>query len=129
MVGRTPWSARDALVPQPVQRYQHLAGCQQADGGVGRGPGGPPHQQHRRRYREKYVALANPGCSRLSGGVFPSLAKGAGIRADLKTFHQFGVRGEAVIALLTVQNTVRVSRVSRNFGSQLAFEMSSLYPL
>jgi hydroxymethylpyrimidine/phosphomethylpyrimidine kinase len=36
---------------------------------------------------------------------------GAGIQADLKTFHQFGVYGEAVITLLTVQNTVRVARV------------------
>jgi hydroxymethylpyrimidine/phosphomethylpyrimidine kinase len=36
---------------------------------------------------------------------------GAGIQADLKTFHQFGVYGEAVITLLTVQNTVRVERV------------------
>lgn len=36
---------------------------------------------------------------------------GAGIQADLKTFHQFGVYGEAAITLLTVQNTVRVSRV------------------
>lgn len=36
---------------------------------------------------------------------------GAGIQADLKTFHQFGVYGEAVVTLLTVQNTVRVSRV------------------
>jgi hydroxymethylpyrimidine/phosphomethylpyrimidine kinase len=36
---------------------------------------------------------------------------GAGIQADLKTFHQFGVYGEAVIALLTVQNTRTVSRV------------------
>jgi len=36
---------------------------------------------------------------------------GAGIQADLKTFHQFGIYGEAVITLLTVQNTVRVSRV------------------
>src|ERR1022692_4219668 len=36
---------------------------------------------------------------------------GAGIQADLKTFHQFGVYGEAVITLLTVQNSVRVSRV------------------
>ena len=36
---------------------------------------------------------------------------GAGIQADLKTFHQFGVYGEAVISLLTVQNTQRVSRV------------------
>ena len=36
---------------------------------------------------------------------------GAGIQADLKTFHQFGVYGEAVITLLTVQNTLGVSRV------------------
>lgn len=36
---------------------------------------------------------------------------GAGIQADLKTFHQFGVYGEAVITLLTVQNTHTVSRV------------------
>lgn len=36
---------------------------------------------------------------------------GAGIQADLKTFHQFGVYGTAAITLLTVQNTRRVSRV------------------
>jgi hydroxymethylpyrimidine/phosphomethylpyrimidine kinase len=36
---------------------------------------------------------------------------GAGIQADLKTFHRFGVYGEAAITLLTVQNTERVSRV------------------
>jgi hydroxymethylpyrimidine/phosphomethylpyrimidine kinase len=36
---------------------------------------------------------------------------GAGIQADLKTFHQFGVYGEAVITLLTVQNSKRVDRV------------------
>ncbi len=36
---------------------------------------------------------------------------GAGIQADLKTFHQFGVYGEAVITLVTVQNTQRVSRI------------------
>jgi len=36
---------------------------------------------------------------------------GAGIQADLKTFCRFGVYGEAVITLLTVQNTRRVSRV------------------
>jgi len=36
---------------------------------------------------------------------------GAGIQADLKTFHQFGVYGEAIITLLTVQNTRGVDRV------------------
>jgi hydroxymethylpyrimidine/phosphomethylpyrimidine kinase len=43
------------------------------------------------------------------GGSDPS--GGAGIQADLKTFHQFGVYGEAVVTLVTVQNTVTVSRV------------------
>lgn len=36
---------------------------------------------------------------------------GAGIQADLKTFHQFGVYGEAIITLVTVQNTVSLERV------------------
>lgn len=36
---------------------------------------------------------------------------GAGIQADLKTFHRFGVYGEAVVTLITVQNTQAVSRV------------------
>jgi hydroxymethylpyrimidine/phosphomethylpyrimidine kinase len=36
---------------------------------------------------------------------------GAGIQADLKTFHQFGVYGAAAITLVTVQNTLRVDRV------------------
>jgi len=36
---------------------------------------------------------------------------GAGIQADLKAFHQFGVYGEAVITLVTVQNTRSVERV------------------
>ena len=36
---------------------------------------------------------------------------GAGIQADLKTFHQFGVYGEAAITLLTVQNTVGVTAI------------------
>lgn len=36
---------------------------------------------------------------------------GAGIQADLKTFHQRGVYGTSVVTLLTAQNTQRVSRV------------------
>jgi len=36
---------------------------------------------------------------------------GAGVQADLKTFHRFEVYGEAVITLLTVQNTRGVQRV------------------
>jgi hydroxymethylpyrimidine/phosphomethylpyrimidine kinase len=36
---------------------------------------------------------------------------GAGLQADLKTFHQFGVYGEAVVTLITVQNTRGVTHV------------------
>ena len=36
---------------------------------------------------------------------------GAGIQADLKTFHQHRIYGTAVITLITVQNTVGVTRV------------------
>ena len=36
---------------------------------------------------------------------------GAGLQADLKTFHQFGVYGMSVVTLLTIQNTMKVSSV------------------
>ncbi len=36
---------------------------------------------------------------------------GAGLQADLKTFHHYGVYGEAVVTLITVQNTRGVDRV------------------
>jgi hydroxymethylpyrimidine/phosphomethylpyrimidine kinase len=49
-----------------------------------------------------YVALTIAG-SDPSGG--------AGIQADLKTFHQRGVYGTSVVTLVTAQNTQRVSAV------------------
>jgi len=36
---------------------------------------------------------------------------GAGIQADLKTFHHFGVYGMAAVSLLTVQNTLGIKEV------------------
>src|SRR5574340_1640259 len=51
---------------------------------------------------------------------------GAGIQADLKTFHQFGVYGEAVITLLTVQNTVRVERVECVPGELVAEQIRAV---
>src|ERR1019366_6170678 len=51
LVGRPPRSGcplgQDALDPPPAQRDRHLAWREQADGGVGRGSGGPPHRQRR----------------------------------------------------------------------------------
>src|SRR5579864_13779 len=38
---------------------------------------------------------------------------GAGLQADLKTFYRFGVYGEAVATLITVQNTLGVTRIDR----------------
>src|SRR5580658_10459912 len=58
--------------------------------------------------RDRQEAVAKPVALTI-GGSDPS--GGAGIQADLKTFHQFGVYGEAIVALLTVQNTVRIERV------------------
>jgi hydroxymethylpyrimidine/phosphomethylpyrimidine kinase len=48
-------------------------------------------------------------CSLSIAGSDPS--GGAGIQADLKTFHQHGVYGMSVLTLLTVQNTKTVEAV------------------
>ena len=58
---------------------------------------------------------------------------GAGIQADLKTFHQFGVYGEAVLTLITVQNTTAVTRVEcldpRLVQEQLAAVLADIPPM
>ena len=43
MVGRTPWSARVPLDPILANEGTFTQRTGQADEGVGRGPGGPPH--------------------------------------------------------------------------------------
>jgi hydroxymethylpyrimidine/phosphomethylpyrimidine kinase len=57
---------------------------------------------------------------------------GAGIEADLKTFHQHGVYGMAVPTLLTVQNTTGVRKVRTLepdfFEEQVAFLLEDLFP-
>jgi hydroxymethylpyrimidine/phosphomethylpyrimidine kinase len=51
---------------------------------------------------------------------------GAGIQADLKTFHQLGVYGTSAITLVTVQNTVRVSRVELLVASLVAEQIDAV---
>ena len=51
---------------------------------------------------------------------------GAGLQADLKTFHRFGVYGEAVVTLITVQNTRGVTRVSTLDPSLVAAQIQAV---
>ncbi|HJL14824.1 MAG TPA: bifunctional hydroxymethylpyrimidine kinase/phosphomethylpyrimidine kinase [Sandaracinaceae bacterium LLY-WYZ-13_1] len=51
---------------------------------------------------------------------------GAGIQADLKTFHQHGVYGTAAITLLTVQNTHGVRRVEAMPGELVAEQVAAV---
>ncbi len=52
---------------------------------------------------------------------------GAGIQADLKTFHRLGVYGQAAITLLTVQNTMRISRVECLSPDLVAEQIQALF--
>lgn len=51
---------------------------------------------------------------------------GAGLQADLKTFHQHGVYGMAVVTLVTVQNTRRVSRVEVLSGELVGEQLDAV---
>jgi hydroxymethylpyrimidine/phosphomethylpyrimidine kinase len=57
---------------------------------------------------------------------------GAGIQADIKTFHQLGVYATSVITLVTVQNTLGVKAVeilsSELVGAQLAAVLEDIPP-
>jgi hydroxymethylpyrimidine/phosphomethylpyrimidine kinase len=57
---------------------------------------------------------------------------GAGMQADLKTFHQFGVYGEAAITVITVQNTRGVERLecldARLVADQIRAVISDIPP-
>jgi hydroxymethylpyrimidine/phosphomethylpyrimidine kinase len=57
---------------------------------------------------------------------------GAGLQADLKTFHQHGVYGMAVVSLLTVQSTRGVTRVepvsAQLLGQQLDHLLADITP-
>jgi hydroxymethylpyrimidine/phosphomethylpyrimidine kinase len=51
---------------------------------------------------------------------------GAGIQADLKTFHQRGVYGTSVITLLTVQNTQQVQAIETVSSDLVAAQLDAV---
>jgi hydroxymethylpyrimidine/phosphomethylpyrimidine kinase len=51
---------------------------------------------------------------------------GAGIQADLKTFHQFGVFGTTVIVAITAQNTVGVRAVESMPDAMVGAQLTAL---
>lgn len=51
---------------------------------------------------------------------------GAGIQADLKTFHQFGVFGTSVITAVTAQNTVGVRAAAPVAGEMVRAQLEAL---
>lgn len=53
---------------------------------------------------------------------------GAGLQADLKTFHQHQVYGMAVVTLVTVQNTQAVSRVEVLAADLVAQQLEAVLP-
>jgi hydroxymethylpyrimidine/phosphomethylpyrimidine kinase len=52
---------------------------------------------------------------------------GAGLQADLKTFHQHGVYGMAAVTLLTVQNTQSVARVEVMRGDLVRQQVKAVF--
>lgn len=69
------------------------------------------------------VRLAVPTALTIAGSD-PS--GGAGLQADLKTFHQHGVYGMAAVTLLTVQNTRGVQQVEVMRGALVRAQLQAL---
>eukprot|EP01119_Soliformovum_irregulare_P018451 TRINITY_DN565_c0_g1_i1.p1 TRINITY_DN565_c0_g1~~TRINITY_DN565_c0_g1_i1.p1 ORF type:complete len:525 (+),score=112.65 TRINITY_DN565_c0_g1_i1:69-1577(+) len=65
----------------------------------------------------------HPACLTIAGS---DSGGGAGIQADLKTFHSLGVYGSSIIAALTAQNTLGVQSILRIETSFVESQMRSV---
>ncbi|HEX3135415.1 MAG TPA: bifunctional hydroxymethylpyrimidine kinase/phosphomethylpyrimidine kinase [Planctomycetota bacterium] len=69
--------------------------------------------------------LRNPPIVLTIAGSDPS--GGAGLQADLKTFHRFGVFGTSVVTLITAQNTRGVTRVDLLDGESVSAQLQAVF--
>ena len=74
IVGRTPWSARVPLDPPIVNVINIVRPTEQADEGVGRGPGGPPHNKTKWHW-------ASACRARIHAGIFANAGLKTGMAA------------------------------------------------
>lgn len=70
-------------------------------------------------------ALRTPPVVLTIAGSDPS--GGAGLQADLKTFHRFGVFGTSVVTLITAQNTRGVTRVDLLEGETVGAQLEAVF--
>ncbi len=71
------------------------------------------------------AAPRNPPLVLTIAGSDPS--GGAGLQADLKTFHRFGVFGTSVVTLITAQNTRGVTRVDLVEGDAVEAQLEAVF--
>lgn len=72
--------------------------------------------------REETISLARPRCLTVAGS---DCSGGAGIQADLKVFHRFGVFGQSAVTAVVAENTVGVQGYDAVTPALVAMQIDS----